>query len=679
MVTIVTIAATLLFAAVGAGESVDWPRFGNDGGNSKYSPLDQIDAGNFDQVEVVWTWESVDARLTERLEAARKGDVEAADREDAFAVILAGEAGLPTRVRPGPFKAVPVVIDGRMYVSTALGQVAAIDAASGEPLWSYDPQSWEAGRPANMGFQHRGVAFWQRGGKKRVLMPTHDRRLLSLDAMTGKPDPDFGGYGAVDMTRDLGREVTESRTTHSSPPSVCRDVVIVGSIVSDAPTRKEAPPGHVRAYHVESGEVAWVFHTIPQPGEEGHDTWEEGSWEYTGGTNVWSMITVDEELGLAYLPISTPTNDLYGGHRLGDNLFAESLVAVDCETGEKRWHFQMVHHGLWDYDLPTAPTRIDVKVGDRLVKAVAQPTKQAFLFVFDAETGEPLWPIEEKPVPTETAPGDRASPTQPFPTKPAAYDRQGISEDDLIDFSPELHREALEIAADYELVPLYTPPRLEGDGRPTIQLPADGGGTNWTGAAVDPESGLIYVPSHTRPVTVSLTTPDPNRSNMRYTPRRWFDGIRGPRGLPLVKPPYSRITAIDLATGEHAWVAAHGEGPRNHPTLRELGLGRLGRAGRAAPLVTRTLLFVTQSAENTTGGNPRTPDRPPEISVYDKNSGAYLGGIELPDSPNSNLITYQVDGRQYLAVSVGGGRPMIGGGGTPARVVALALPSPGAS
>ncbi len=235
-VTVITIAATLLLAAASAGESVDWPRFGNDGGNSKYSPLDQIDADNFDQVEVVWTWESVDARLTKRLEAAQKGGVEAADREDAFAVIAAGEAGLPTRVRPGPFKAVPVVIDGRMYVSTALGQVAAIDAVSGEPLWRHDPQSWEAGRPANMGFQHRGVAYWQRGGKKRVLMPTHDRRLVSLDATTGKPDPDFGRSGAVEMTRDLGREVTESRTTHSSPPSVCRDVVIVGSIVSDAPS-----------------------------------------------------------------------------------------------------------------------------------------------------------------------------------------------------------------------------------------------------------------------------------------------------------------------------------------------------------------------------------------------------------------------------------------------------------
>ena len=595
---------------------------------------------------MVWTWESVDGQIPD----------------------------LPESVRPGPLKATPVVIDGRMYVSTALGQVAAIDAVSGEPLWHYDPQSWEAGRPANMGFQHRGVALWRKAEKRRVLMATHDRRLLSLDAMTGKPDPDFGKYGAVAMTKDLGREILESRTTHSSPPAVCGNTVIVGSIVSDGAKHKEAPPGYVRAYNVESGDLAWVFHTIPQPGEEGNDTWENGSWEYSGNTNVWSMIAVDEELGLAYLPIGTPTNDLYGGHRPGNNLYAESLVAVDCETGKTRWHYQIVHHGLWDYDLPTAPSRIDVRVGGKLVKAVAQPTKQAFLFVFDAETGEPLWPIEEKPVPATEVPGDRASPTQPFPTKPAPYDRQGVTVDDLIDFTPELRREALEIASKYELAPLYTPPRLEGEGKRVMQLPADGGGTNWTGAAVDPESGMIYVPSHTRPVTVSLTTPDPNRSNLRYVPDRWYKGVAGPRGLPLVKPPYGRITAIDLATGEHAWVVPHGEGPRNHPAIKELGLGRLGAVNHlAAPLVTKTLLFVTQRAENTTGTETREKDRPAEISVYDKKSGAYLGGIELPDSPNSGLITYEVEGRQYLAVSVGGGRSMVGGGGTPPRVVALAL------
>ncbi len=639
-------AASLLLAAVATPADTDWPHFGNDAGNTKYSPLDQIDADNFDRVEVVWTWDSVDGQLKD----------------------------LPSAVRPGPFRPIPVVIDGRMYVSTALGQVAAIDATSGEQLWSYDPQSWEAGRPANMGFQHRGVAVWHKGERQRVMMATHDRRLLSLDAMTGKPDPAFGKYGAVEMTKDLGRKILESRTTHSSPPAICRDTVIVGSIVADMATHQEAPPGFVRAYDAESGALAWVFHTIPQQGEEGTETWENESWRYSGNTNVWSMITVDEELGLAYLPIGTPSSDLYGGHRLGDNLYAESLVAVDCETGEKRWHFQIVHHGLWDYDLPPPPNRIDLVVGGKLRKVVAQASKQAFLFVLDAMTGEPLWPIEERPVPPSQVPGDRASPTQPFPTKPAAYDRQGISTDDLIDFTAQLRKEALEIASAYELAPLYTPPRVTGEGKPVIQLPSEWGGTNWTGTAVDPETGMIYVPSQTRPVSVSLTLPDPNRSNLRYVPDGWYERVEGPRGLPLVKPPYGRVTAIDLATGEHVWVAAHGEGPRNHPTIKHLGLDRLGSPNHvAAPLVTKTLLFVTHRAENTTGADPTTTDRPAEISVYDKKTGAYLGGIELPDSPNSNLITYEVDGRQYLAVSVGGGSDPGESDDTPTGVVALAL------
>ena len=648
-------AAPLLVAAVATAADTDWPHFGNDAGNSKYSPLAQIDADNFDRLEVVWAWESVDTEIP----------------------------NLPDSIRPRSFKAIPVVIDGRMYVSTPLGQVAAIDAASGKPLWSYDPQSWEAGRPANMGFQHRGVALWRKGEKQRVIMATHDRRLLSLDATTGRPDPAFGKRGALEMTPDLGREVLESRTTHSSPPAICRDTVIVGSIVGDIATHQEAPPGFVRAYDAETGALAWVFYTIPQQGEEGSETWENESWRYSGNTNVWSMITVDEELGRAYLPIGTPTSDLYGGHRLGDNLYAESLVAVDCETGEKRWHFQIVHHGLWDYDLPPPPNRIDLMVDGELRKVVAQASKQAFLFILDATTGEPLWPVEERPVPPSQVPGERASPTQPFPTRPAAYDRQGISTEDLIDFTPQLRKEALEIASAYELAPLYTPPRVTGQGKPVIQIPGPGGGTNWTGTAVDPESGMIYVPSYATPRSVSLTPPDPNRSDLRYVPDGWYEYLEGPRGLPLVKPPYGRVTAIDLATGEHVWVAAHGEGPRNHPTIKHLGLDRLGSPDRsAAPLVTKTLLFVTHRAESllfvtqravsTTRADSPIRDRPPEISVYDKKTGAYLGGIELPATPNSNLITYEVDGRQYLAVSVGGGREAAETDSTPAGVVALA-------
>lgn len=636
----------LLAVTAVAAQNVDWPRFGNDAGNSKYSPLDQIDRSNFKRVKVAWTWESIDSQAE----------------------------NLPSEVRPGPFKPIPIVIEGRMYLSTAIGQMAAVDAQSGKLLWRFDPQSWEAGRPANLGFQHRGVAFWRKGDQRRVLMATHDRRLVSLDGLTGKPDSAFGHQGAVAMTKDLGREIVESKTTHSSPPAVCGDVVIVGSIVSDLASHKESPPGYVRAYDIATGALAWVFHTIPQAGEPGNETWENGSWQYSGNTNVWSMIAVDEDLGLAYLPIGTPTSDLYGGHRLGDNLYAESLVAVDCRTGARRWHRQFVHHGLWDYDLPTAPNLIDIQVDGKQVKAVVQVTKEAFAFVFDRASGEPLWPIEERPVPASDVPGERASPTQPFPTKPAAYDRQGIGVGDLIDFTPELRKEALEIADGYQLAPFFTPARVEGQGKPVIQLPSDGGGTNWTGAAVDPQTGMLYVPSYTNPVSVTLGVPDPSRSNLRYVPNRWFAEVTGPRGLPLVKPPYGRITAIDLKTGEHTWMVPHGEGPRNHPALAALGLGRLGTGYYvAAPLVTKTLLFVTQRAENTKGDRSAPPDRPAEISVYDKRTGDYLGGIELPDTPASNLITYQVDGKQYLALSVGGGRFAIGGGGTPPLIVALAL------
>ncbi len=466
----------------------------------------------------------------------------------------------------------------------------------------------------------------------------------------------------------------ESQTTHSSPPAVCGNTAIVGSIVADGVMHKESPPGFVRAYDIPTGDLAWVFHTIPQGDEFGTETWETESWRYSGNTNVWSTIAVDEETGTAYLPVSTATNDLYGGHRLGDNLYSESIVAVDCQTGERRWHYQFVHHGLWDFDPSTAPNLFEATVDGRAIKGVVQVTKQAFAFVFDRTTGEPVWEIEEREVPPSDVPGERAAPTQPFPTKPAPYDRQGITEDDLIDLTPELRAEALDIVSDYDLVPLCTPPRVKGEGKPTLQLPSEGGGTNWTGAALDPESGVLYVPSYTLPVTVSLTRPDPNRSNLNFVPDRWYESVDGPRGLPLVKPPYGRITAIDLNTGEHLWMVPHGTGPVNHPAIAHLELGRLGKVNhQPGALVTATLLFVTASGEHSGDPEADEPDIPPEISVYDKETGEYLGGIELPDTPHSNLISYEHGGRQYLAVATGGGR-YYGGGGTLPVLVALALP-----
>ena len=607
----------------------DWPNFGNDLANTKYSPLDQIDRDNFDRLEIAWRWESISKKI-------------AAEND---------------QVIPAQFKVVPIIVDGTMYVATELSQVAAIDAGSGTLVWQFDPESWRAGRPANVGFQRRGLAHWQQGDDARIFITTHDRRLLALDTKTGRPVAGFGDGGFVDLLpesglRHFGRKINHRLITHSSPPAIAGNTVIVGSIVHDGAVRQAAAPGHVRGFDALTGEMKWIFHTIPQEGEPGVETWESESWRYTGHTNVWSMMAVDEELGTVYLPTGTPTDDFYGGHRLGDNLYAESLVCLDADTGEKIWHFQAVHHGLWDYDFPTAPNLIDITVDGRRIKAVAQVSKQAFTYVFDRATGEPVWPIEERPVPQSNVPGERTSPTQPFPTKPPPFDRQGTSEDQLVDFTPEIRKEAIEIASAFKLGPLYTPPMVATeDERAVLFLPSAGGGANWPGAAFDPETGILYVPSSTGLSGTPLTKPDPSRSNLAYT-GSFSGGAPGPQGLPLVKPPWGRVTAIDMNRGEHVWMTPNGYGPRSLPALEGLDVGLLG-GGSGAPLVTKTLLFVTQRRGL---GDENTP----RINVFDKANGDLLGHIPLPEAPNGNPVTYLHEGRQYLVVAVGGG-PFFGG------------------
>ena len=611
-----------------SAEMVEWPAFGNGSDNTKYSSLDQIGRSNFHELQVAWEWESTSTAVAEANRA----------------------------VRTGQFKPVPIMLDGVLYVATEVAQAAAIDAVTGETLWTYDPESWRAGRPANVGFQHRGVAAWRgpvenngRGRTEtRIFLPTHDRRLIALDGVTGEPVGSFGVGGQVDLLADrgmadFGRRVNPRAITHSSPPAVVGDTVVVGSVVSDGPLRQSAPPGHVRGYDVRTGELKWIFHTIPQEGEYGVDTWEDDSWKVSGNTNVWNMMTVDEELGYIYLPVSTPTNDFYGGHRLGGNLFAESIVCLDADTGERVWHFQAVHHGLWDYDFPTPPQLVDITVDGREIKALAQVSKQAFTYVFDRVTGEEVWPIEERPVPESDVPGERASPTQPFPTRPPAFDRQGVSEDDLIDLTPELLAEAKEIAAGFRIGPLFTPPST---GTGVLMLPSAGGGANWPGAAVDPETGVLYVPSSTSISVHPLSKPDPARSNLNYV-GSFFAPTGGPGGLPLVKPPWGRVTAIDLNTGEHLWMTPNGHGPRDHPSLAGLDLPMLG-GGRGAPMLTKSLLFVTQS-------RGRGEDNSPRMNVFDKRTGELLGHVPLPDTAHANPITYMVGGRQYIVVAVGGG------------------------
>lgn len=642
-----TITATLLavLTVAGAGisaaqETGEWHYHGGDFANTKYSPLDQINAENFSDVSIAWRWASIETEISK----TNRGVV------------------------PSQFKPTPLVVDGIMYLPTSVCQVVALDPGSGELLWSFDPESYKGGRPANVGYQHRGVSYWTDGEDARIFIAASDRTLWALDAKTGKPVSEFGENGKVDLENSLGRSINPRMITHTSPVGICNDTVIVGSIIFDGPTLKEMPPGHVRGFDARTGKMKWIFHTIPQEGEFGVETWENGSWKYSGNTNVWSMFSTDEELNRVYMPVSTPTNDMYGGHRLGDNLFAESIVCLDADTGKRLWHFQGVHHGIWDYDFPTAPNLADVVIDGKPRKILAQVSKQAFTYVLDRVTGEPIWPIEERPVPESTVLGEETSPTQPFPTKPAAFDRQGFTEDDVIDFTPELRKEALAAIEGYPKGPLFTPPSEKG----TYGLPSAGGGANWPGAALDPETNILYVPSATTLASFAITKPDPNRSNLDYV-TAWMEMGLAPRtvrGLPIVKPPYSRVTAIDLSTGEHVWMTPHGDGPIEHKEIAHLNLGPLGAEGSGnGPMLTKSLLFVTQGEAAGTEA-----DRQPKITVFDKKTGERLGAIPLLADPYGNPMTYMHEGKQYIAVAVGGGGFMGGAGKYPAELIALSLP-----
>ena len=634
----VAVQASPAFGQQGA-QNGEWRSYGGDTGSTKYSSLDAIDETNVQDLQVLWRWRSVDYRR------------QAENPELTFNDVLL---------------ATPLKVGNMLYTSTNLGQAAAIDPTSGETLWIYNSLAEGTGTGPARGT--RGLAHWTDGSDERLLLVSGEH-LVALGTRTGELYPEFGDGGKVDLRRDMGPRL--ERYSWNAAPLVCGDVVIVGAAMSDSPTRQEMARGYVRGYDVITGELRWRFNPVPQPGEPGNETWEDGSWEYSGNANVWTVMSADEELGYVYLPVSTPTNDWYGGHRLGDNLFAESLVALECATGEHVWHFQTVHHGLWDYDNPAAPNLVDITVDGRAIKAVVQVSKQGFAYVFDRVTGEPVWPIEERPVPASTVPGERASPTQPFPTRPAPFERQGITVDDLIDFTPELRAEAIEILNEYEYGPMFTPPSVRGDDpdgtQGTIQLPGWVGGADWNGAAVDPETQTLYVPSITAPIVVALVEPDPDSSNFRYV-RGAPRSVLGPQGLPLVKPPWGRITAIDLNTGEHVWMVPNGEGPRDHEALRGLNLPKLGVPGRAAPLLTKTLLFIGEGSPSFvamprfTGGAGGKMFR-----AYDKDTGDVLWEMELPAGTSGAPMTYMADGRQYVVVA-------IGEVSRPAEFIALGLP-----
>jgi len=608
----------------------EWRYYGGDAGSTKYSVLNQINAENAKQLAIAWTWDTPDAELQKQ------------------------QKGLMTF----NYEVTPVMAKGIVYTSTNLSQVAAIEAHTGKTLWVFNPEVYKAGRPTNLGYVHRGVAYWTDGKEERIYLAAHDAYLYAIDAKTGKKISDFGDGGRVNLAKAIPLAVNARNFTMTSPPVICRDVVVVGSSISDGPQNKEAPRGDVQAFDVKTGKPAWIFHVIPQPGEFGHDTWEGDSWKYTGNGNVWTLMSVDEELGYVYLPFSTPTNDWYGGQRLGDGLFAESLVCVEAATGKRVWHFQTVHHGVWDYDLPGAPVLCDIKVDGKPIKAVAQITKTGFTFVFDRVTGKPVWPIEERPVPQSTVPGEKLSPTQPIPTKPAPYETQGSTEENLINFTPELNAEAKAILDKYDHGPLFTPPTEKG----TLNLPGWAGGANWWGAAFDPDTGLFYVPSMSAPISVQLIKPDSARSNLNYIRGGGGFGapVIGPRGLPLFKPPYGRITAINLHTGDHAWMVPHGDGPRAQVSeLVGKDVGPLGGGG-GGPLLTKSLLFVGQGAA---GRGGKAKGGANLIRAFDKTDGKILAEIELPSSPSGTPMTYEAAGKQYILVALSNG-----------QIVALALP-----
>ena len=426
----------------------------------------------------------------------------------------------------------------------------------------------------------------------------------------------------------------------ASPPIVARDVIVTPTIITDYATRREAPPGWLKGIDARTGDMKWMFRTVPQEGDLGVDSWLDDSWRYSGNTNVWALLSADAELGLVYLPTGTPTSDYYGGHRLGDNLFAESLVALDIETGERIWHFQAVHHGVWDYDFPAAPNLIDITVDGRPIKAVAQVSKQGFTYVFDRSTGEPVWPIEERRVATDTdLEGDVLSPTQPFPTKPPPFEYQGLSIDDLVDFTPEIRAMAIDAVKNFRLGPLFTPPMLSAEGglQGTIQRPQIRGAASWSGAAVDPDTGLLYVPSMNGVSVLKYYTPDPAEGgNLRLTQGAFGSGTQPdmPDGLPLLKPPYSRITAIDLNEGEHAWMqpAGNGDRIRNHELLSHLDLPPLGDNGIGGPVLTKTLLVSALPAGGTDDG--------PRLVARDKRTGEIVGSVDLPAQAIGTPMTY---------------------------------------
>jgi glucose dehydrogenase len=632
-------------AGAQAPRSGDWTYWGADRAFTRYSPLDQITAENVGQLRIAWRQPGLDPAVKQAYPELRVS---------------------------GNFRSTPLMIGGVLYAPNAIGLVRALDPATGATRWEQTPFAAtieEVSRPSP-----RGVDYWKSGTDERLIL-VRGEYLYALDPKTGDYIRSFGEQGRVNLHWDHDLAGLFSWT---AGPIIANDVIVVAGATSgagDGGVKKEAAPEDIRGFDVRTGKLLWVFHVVPRPGEFGADTWGDGSNVYSGDLASWCCLSADEELGHVYVPLSAPTGIVYGGHRRGDNLFSDSIVALDTRTGTRKWHFQMVHHDLWDYDAVGPATLGTITVNGRRIKALMQPSKTAFLYVFDRETGRPVWPIEERPVPRSTVPGEVAARTQPFPTKPPAFDRQGFSDADLIDFTPELRARAKEKTKGLLFGPLFSAPALpaaDGSVRGQLIMPGGWGAGNWHTGAFDPETGVYYAVSHTLPgISRALKTEGDDASLQFATQARanaqnnqggqgqmgtpWPGPDLSIDGFPIFKGPYGRITAIDMHKGEHLWMAANGDGPRHHPLVKDLNLPPLGVPGRAAPLLTRRLLFIGEGSDSLPGTN-REGMFGNKFRAFDKTTGKVVWETELPPGSGTTgaPISYWHNGKQYVLVAIGG-------------------------
>jgi quinoprotein glucose dehydrogenase len=630
-------ALSLPLRGMAAPANTDWTSYGGTNAYWRYAPLDQINAANFNQLQVAWQFKT-----------------------DNYGP------------RPeGLLEATPLLVKGRLYSTVGSRRdVVCLDGATGEVIWTHrSPDEGARARNAPRQLSGRGVGYWTDGNAERIIYVTIGYVMVSLDARTGLPDPAFGTGGMVDLKQNDDQPldlVTADIGLHTAP-TIARNVVIIGAAhtAGNTPQVKDNAKGYVRGFDVKTGKRLWIFHNIPMKGEFGYDSWlKPGQAEDAGNAGDWAQISADEELGLAYLGIELPTGDQMGMYRWGNGLFGESIVAVEIETGKRRWHYQMIHHGIWDYDVPCAAILCDIPHNGRIVKALVQPTKQAFLYVLDRETGKPIWPIPEKKVEAGDVPGEWYSPTQPFPSRPPAFDLQGFAEKDIIDFTPELHRKGLELASHYKLGGLYTAPIMAKKGGPygVINAPGYIGGINWPGASYDPDSHTVYTYSQTNLLTTGSIIPnlDHKRGEFDYVhadPVADTPGVAPGRltvdGLPLNKPPYGRITATNLESGTQSWQIAHGETPddiRNHPALKGLAIPRTGMMGKVAPLTTRALVICGDPDTYT----DETGRKGARLRAYDKATGAEKGTVFLPAQQSGSPMTYMMGGKQFIVLAIGG-------------------------